>query len=104
MTLREFLTDLSDYYGEKYPKTVVREIAKRLKNFGPDQLTALFAVIIESHARQYRQAPDVYAILKALEHTPPPRRPLLEATTEGMVKPEEVQAMVRDLVREKEVR
>ena len=101
MTLAEFLHDLSDYYGERYPKTMAREIAKRLKTYTPRRLEALFETIIESHPRQYRQVPDVYVIQRALERTPRPGVPLLEDDSDPPVSPDEVRRVIAELAREK---
>jgi len=101
MTLKEFFADLSDYYGEKYPKTVAREIARRLKGFTPDRLTALFATIVESQPRQYHQVPDVYVILRAMERTPRPGVPLLQDDSDPVVDPAEVREMAGRLAKEK---
>ena len=101
MTLKEFLTDLSDYYGEKYPKTVVRELARRLRDFPPARLDALFTTIIESQPRQYRQAPDVYVIMRALERTPRVGVPLLTDASDPPVSPDEVRRVIAELAREK---
>jgi len=111
--VHEFVDYLSAYYNhESYPPFVRDQVVEWARKYTGQQLANIYSAVLKTFSRQYRCVPDIKVLEDALSYVPkmqdqlPPPRPMLPEPPEDdeRVKPEEVQAMVRDLVREKEVR
>lgn len=63
-----FIKYVEDYYRDTYPATMRAKIADVLPTT-PAALSALYETLIHSVSAQYRTAPDVLAIEKAMKET-----------------------------------
>lgn len=59
---------IENYYRDKYPKTMKAKIAAIIPS-GQAALQALYETLIHTVSAQYRTAPDVLAIEKAIKET-----------------------------------
>jgi len=84
-----FIGYVEDYYRDEYPRTMKAKIAAILPT-KPEALSALYETLIHTVSAQYRTAPDVLAIEKAIKETAEaypelssPQVPLLQDAPRG---------------------
>lgn len=84
MTTKEFLVRMQGYYGLKYNRVMAEEMILRVADDRPEYLDALFGKVIECHAAQYKNLPDVAALMNARKEQGPDRRPYMFPPPEPM--------------------
>jgi len=59
MTMKDFLKNVQDYYGQKYPEGQKPFIAKYLGQFNERALDHLFAKTLTTISSKYKTLPDI---------------------------------------------
>ena len=62
MTLKQFISSLEGYFGEKYSGILLSAMTEYLANASPDFLQVAFKVLIKRCSRSFGKVPGIYEI------------------------------------------